>query len=45
MRVKGKTSVKVKAAAKPVIMGVKGRTPAKAKGAARQIRADTLLSS
>jgi hypothetical protein len=39
MGVKGKTSAKAKAAAKPVITGVKGRTPAKAREAAQRIRA------
>jgi hypothetical protein len=42
MLVKGRTSAKAKAAAKPVIMGAKGRTPAKAREAAQRIRAPDL---
>jgi hypothetical protein len=44
--VKGRTSAKVKGAAKPATMGAKERTPAKAREAAQRIRApDTALSS
>jgi hypothetical protein len=37
--VKGRTSAKVKGAAKPATMGAKERTPAKAREAAQRIRA------
>jgi hypothetical protein len=37
--VKGKMSVRARAAAKPVITGAKGRTPAKVREAAQRIRA------